>query len=483
MISAKHLTFLVFAIVLFGCKTVKNNSMQPNKPNIIYILADDLGYGDLSCYGQTRFTTPNIDRLAKEGLLFTQHYSGSTVCAPSRSALLTGLHTGNTYIRGNHFTGGKNKNRRPKTAEGQIPLPDSVYTVPEFLKKQGYATGAFGKWGLGYPGSEGDPINQGFDTFYGYNCQRLGHHYYPYHLWDNENKVFLEGNSGTKKGQYAPDLIHNEALKFIDENKNTPFFLYYPTIIPHAELAAPKAYMDKYIGKYNPEKKYKGNDGGDNYRKGKYESQEYPHAAFAAMIHVLDDQVGEIVQKIKDLGLEKNTIFIFTSDNGPHREGGADPNYFDSNGILKGFKRDLYEGGVRVPMIAKWKGKIKEGSKTDHISAFWDIMPTFAHILNTELQVKTDGISFLPTLLDTKNQEKHDYLYWEFHEKKGKQAIRKGNWKLIKLNVKRNPEYFLFDLSKDPSEENNLSEEKPEKLKELIHILENSRTPSKNFKF
>jgi arylsulfatase A len=259
-------------ITIFSCGQDREVSKHNNKPNIIYILADDLGYGDLSCYGQTRFSTPHIDALAKEGLLFTQHYAGSSVCAPSRSTLLTGFHTGHTVIRGN-------KEVRP---EGQWPMPDSTYTIAELLKDQGYVTGAFGKWGLGFPGSEGDPLKQGFDTFYGYNCQRLGHHYYPYYLWDNKKKVMLEGNTGFKKEQYAPTLIHQEALKFIDKNKAKTFFLYYPSIIPHAELAAPMTYMDKYIGKYDPEKQFKGTDSGDDYRDGKYESQQNSTCGFCS---------------------------------------------------------------------------------------------------------------------------------------------------------------------------------------------------------
>ena len=472
--KTRHLIILIITIIATSCTGKrKANSTKTIQPNIIYILSDDLGYGDLSSYGQKLFSTPNIDALAKAGILFTQHYSGSTVCAPSRSSLLTGLHTGNTPVRGN-------KEVRP---EGQWPIPDSTYTIAELLKNQGYATGAFGKWGLGYPGSEGDPLKQGFDTFYGYNCQRLGHHYYPYHLWNNDEKVALDGNSGTKKEQYAPNLIHQEALNFIDKNKGNPFFLYYPSIIPHAELAAPQEYMDKFIGKFEPEKAFLGYDEGEGYRNGKYESQTYPHAAFVAMISLLDNQVGEIVKKVKDLGLEENTIFIFTSDNGPHQEGGADPDYFDSNGILKGYKRDLFEGGIRVPMIARWKGKIKAGTQTDHVSAFWDVMPTLADILKVELKAKTDGISFLPTLLDAGKQINHDYLYWEFHELKGRQAIRKDQWKLVKYKVKETPEYFLFDLSLDPSETKDLSNERPEKLVELKKILETARTESETFKF
>ena len=263
----------------------------PQKPNIIFILADDLGYGDLSTYGQTPFETPNLDRLAQEGMKFTQHYSGSTVCAPSRSVIMTGKHTGHTFIRGN-------KEVQP---EGQYPLADSIRTLPEMLKEHGYVTGAFGKWGLGYPGSEGDPLNQGFDRFFGYNCQRLGHHYYPYYLWDNDQKLMLEANVGKEKGTYAPKVIQDQTLDFIEQNQDTSFFLFVPSIIPHAELAAPEEYMAKYRGKFLPEKVYEGYDDGPDYRQGPYESQAESHAAFAAMVNVLDDQVGEIITKLEEV--------------------------------------------------------------------------------------------------------------------------------------------------------------------------------------
>ncbi|WP_282072499.1 arylsulfatase, partial [Polaribacter atrinae] len=352
----KYVFISLIIIIATSCSVNKNNkSTGSNKPNIIYILADDLGYGDLSSYGQTKFSTPNIDKLAKEGILFTQHYAGATVCAPSRSSLMTGLHTGNTPIRGNKA----------------LELPSKTKTLAEFLKDNGYKTGGFGKWGLGSANAEGSPLQQGFDSFFGYYSQRLAHHYYPDYLWENDNKVILKGNQGLNKKEYAPNLIHKKALSFIDDHKAAPFFLYYPSIIPHAELFAPKEYLDKFKGKFKLEKNYKGTDDGELYKKGRYGSQPNSHAAFVAMITLLDDQVGEIVQKVKDLGLEENTIFIFTSDNGPHKEGGADPDYFNSNGNLKGYKRDLYEGGIRVPMIAKWKGKITAGTTTNHPSAFW----------------------------------------------------------------------------------------------------------------
>tara|TARA_B100000949_G_scaffold182310_1_gene163580 strand:+ start:2871 stop:4322 length:1452 start_codon:yes stop_codon:yes gene_type:complete len=475
----------VLSVFIFlSCNSGKKNRDAQNqekverveKPNVIYILADDLGYGDLGCYGQTKFATPNIDKLAQKGMLFTQHYSGSTVCAPSRSALMTGMHTGHTVVRGN-------KEVRP---EGQHPIPDSTYTLAEAFKSAGYQTGAFGKWGLGYPGSEGDPIKQGFDTFFGYNCQRLGHNYYPRHLWSNNDSLVLEGNHGNKKEVYAPNLIHEKTLDFIDENKENPFFLYVPSIIPHAELVAPDSIMNAFRGKYDPEHQFQGVDDGPDYRNGPYGSQKESHAAFAAMVSLLDLQVGEIMDKVEELGLTDNTIIIFTSDNGPHQEGGADPDYFDSNGPLKGYKRDLYEGGIRVPMIVSWPGVIDEGSKTDHISAFWDVFPTVAEVLKIDSPNNIDGISFLPTLNgNDESQNQHEYLYWEFHEKGGRQAVRKGNWKAVKYDVFKGKEskIELYDLENDLQEENNVAADHPEIIKEMQIILDSARTPSSVYQF
>ena len=475
----------LFAIVFLGACETTIVSNQPNtdaqktkQPNIIYILADDLGYGDLSCYGQKKFSTPNIDRLAKEGMLFTQHYSGSTVCAPSRSALMTGQHTGHTYIRGN-------KEVRP---EGQHPMPDSIQTIAETLKKAGYATGAFGKWGLGFPNSSGDPTKQGFDTFYGYNCQRVGHHYYPNFLRSNLDSIPLEKNKGMGTGTYAPNLIHEKTLAFIETNKDNPFFLFVPSIIPHAELAAPEKYMKKYRGKFLPEKQYKGTDDPNHkhFRNGPYQSQSECHAAFVAMIDLLDEQVGEIMQKVEDLGLAENTLIIFTSDNGPHQEGGADPEYFDSNGPLKGFKRDLYEGGIRVPMIARWIGEIQAGSLSNHVSAFWDIFPTIADIAKVSPPENMDGISFLPALLSQSDkQEQHEYLYWEFHERGGRIAIRKRDWKGVRYDVLKNPNspLELYNLKTDIGETTNLSAQHPEIVQEMETILANVRTSSEVFTF
>ena len=468
---------LIFPLSFISCNNqTKPKPEETNQPNIVYILADDLGYGDVSYNGQTHFETPNIDNLAENGMKFTQHYSGSTVCAPSRSALMTGKHTGHTYIRGN-------KEIQP---EGQHPLEAEALTMAEALQDAGYVTGGFGKWGLGFPGSEGDPVNQGFDEFFGYNCQRIGHHYYPYHMWHNEEKIILEGNVGQQTGQYGPEVIQKYAMNFLEENSDTAFFMYYPSIIPHAELYAPEEYMEKYRGKFLPEKEYEGVDEGENFRQGPYGSQPESHAAFAAMVDYLDMQVGEIVAKLKELGVYENTLIIFTSDNGPHMEGGADPDYFDSNGPLKGYKRDLYEGGIRVPMIAVWNGKIVAGSKTDHISAFWDIFPTVAEISGATVPEDIDGISFLPTLLgNDEEQKEHEYMYWEFHERGGRQAVRKGNWKLVKYNV-LDPEKTtteLYNLESDLGEENNVAEEHPEIVEELSEIMKNTRTESEVFTF
>lgn len=478
---SKQLSFLILFIAIllgYSCKNKENKMVEKkvdSKPNLIYILADDLGYGDLSIYGQEKFTTPNIDKLARQGMLFTQHYSGSTVCAPSRSSLMTGMHTGHTVVRGN----------KEILPEGQYPIPENTYTIAEALKKEGYVTGAFGKWGLGFPKSEGDPIKQGFDTFFGYNCQRMGHNYYPNHLWSNQDSIVLKENKGKEDVIYAPELIHDKTLQFMEDNRNSPFFLYVPSIIPHAELSAPEVYMLNHRGKYPPEKAYKGVDDGLEFNQGPYRSQKETHAAFAAMIELLDNQVGEIMDKVEELGIADNTMIVFTSDNGPHQEAGADPEYFNSNGPFKGLKRDLYEGGIRVPMIVSWPGKIAPNTRTDHVSAFWDVFPTFSEIVGADVPDNLDGISFLPTLLGDENQLNHEYLYWEFHEKGGRQAVRKGNWKAVKYNVLINTEATLelYDLSKDPGEENNLSNTHPNLVKKMETILKKARTPSKIFTF
>lgn len=464
---------MLLLVLLSACSTTEPEKKQPN---IIYILADDMGYGDLSCYGQSRFSTPNIDRLADEGIRFVNHYAGSTVCAPSRGTLMTGKHTGHAFSRGNKGVPGN---------KGDFPLEGSEVTVAEMLKDAGYVTGMFGKWGLGYSGSEGDPNKQGFDEFYGFLSQALAHNYYPYHLWHNQQKVELPGNAGQNTEQYAPSLIHEQVMNFLEANKDTTFFLYYPTTIPHAELFAPEEYMEKYRGKFLPEKEYAGKDSGKGYKSGGYGSQKESHAAFAAMINLLDDQVGEIIDKVKELGIAENTIIIFSSDNGPHAEGGADPEYFNSGGGLRGIKRDLYEGGVRVPMIVRWPGVVEPGRESNHISAFWDVLPTLAEITGQEVSQAIDGLSFLPEL-QGKEQPAHDHLYWEFHERGGKQAVRKGNWKAVRLNV--HDDYAgtpveLYNLENDPAETTNVADEYPEIAKEMLELIKASHSPSENFRF
>ncbi len=450
----------LFFLVL-GCFTgCQQKHAAADLPNIVYILADDLGYGDLGVYGQEKIKTPHIDKMASEGLLFTHHYSGSTVCAPSRATLMTGFHTGHTSVRGN----------REFSPEGQYSLPAEDFTIAEMLKKAGYRTGAFGKWGLGFVGEEGDPNKQGFDEFYGYNCQRQAHRYYPKHLWRNNQQILLEGNDGESTGVYAHDLIHKEALDFIENSKDRPFFLFLPYIIPHLELIVPEdEIFESYKGKF-PETPYEGVPGsayGPGWVVSKYCPQEWPHATYAAMVSRLDRHVGEILNKLKSLGIAGNTLVIFTSDNGPDFKGGADPDFFNSPGGFRGYKRDLYEGGIRVPMIAWWPDKIEPG-QSHHLSAFWDVMPTLAELTGIEPELRTDGISFLPTLFDSGQQEQHRYLYWELasdgHEQ---QAILQDNWKFIKIKSEAGLSTELYRLSDDPGETIDLSLWEPGILKDL----------------
>ncbi|MEB2784407.1 arylsulfatase [Algoriphagus persicinus] len=473
------LVFISASLVATGCSAKKEEKTLPveTKTNIIFILADDLGYGDLGFLGQQYIETPNIDRLAKEGMFFTNHYSGATVCAPSRSALLTGLHSGHTPIRGN----------RAVEPEGQYPLPDSIASVAKVMRSAGYKTGAFGKWGLGFIGTTGDPNQQGFEQFYGYNCQSYAHRYYPAYLWDNSEKDTLKGNGWIEKTTYAPDLIQERTISFIEKNKDDPFFLFMPIVMPHAELAAPNdEVLKKYRTKFGEEKSYpvrQGSEYGPDINISSYQSQPYPHATFAAMVERIDAYVGEVLAKVEELGLEENTLIIFASDNGAHLEGGADPDFFDSNGPFRGHKRDLYEGGVRTPMIAWWPGKVKAGSQSDHISAFWDFLPTFAEVAGADIPLNIDGISFLPALMEQSDQKQHEFLYWEFHEQGGKQAVRQGKWKAVKLQVfgSDEPTIELYDLSTDLGEELDIAAQHPEKVKELEALMNESHEPNPIF--
>ena len=430
------------------------------KPNIIFVLADDLGYGDLGCYGQKRIRTPNLDRMAAEGMRFTDHYAGSTVCAPSRCSLMTGLHTGHTYVRGN----------REIQPMGQLPLPAETVTLAKVLKQVGYSTALIGKWGLGGPDSTGTPNNQGFDYFFGYLCQRHAHNYYPEFLFRNDERVPLDNEVAgdrpdgagvaTRRAQYSYDLMAQEALHFVEANRDGPFFLYLAITIPHANNEA-------------------GNKGMEVPDYGVYAKEDWPEPqkGHAAMISRLDRDMGRLMQKLEDLGIDEDTLVCFTSDNGPHREGGADPTFFDSNGPLRGIKRDLYEGGIRVPLIARWPGKIQAGTQSDHVSAFWDVLPTLADLTGAGSPGDTDGISMVPTLLGRPDQqERHTYLYWEFHERGSKQAVRMGRWKAVRFGAAGRP--ALYDLQKDVGETNNVADRHLEVVAKVEAVLAVARTES-----
>ena len=431
------------------------------KPNFVYIMVDDAGYGDFSCFGQKHFKTPSVDRMATEGMKFTDFYAASTVCAPSRCSLMTGVHTGHALVRGN----------REVQPEGQAPLADSALTMPEVLGKAGYVSGMFGKWGLGAPGSEGDPMNQGFDRFYGYNCQRQAHNFYPTHLWSDRSKVELNRKS------YSHSLIAEECLKFIRKNKDKPFFCYAPFTIPHAAMQAPEEHVVPWRKKFQEFEDVKGKYGGAVINN--------PVAAFAGMMTILDHDVGRILDLLNELGIAKDTLVIFTSDNGPHKEGGHKPDFFDSNGPLRGYKRDLYEGGIRVATTAWWPGVIKSGSTSSHIGAGWDVLPTFCELAGISAPDGIDGVSFAPTLRGEKiKQTKREYIYWEFHEQGGKQAIRKGKWKAVRLNVRKKPDgpIELYDLSSDIGETKNLAEKHPDLIKEMSRLMTSSRTINPTFR-
>lgn len=471
--SKAYITFFLLSLyLLLQPDNSFGQQAKAAQPNIIFILADDMGYGDLGCYGQKLIQTPNLDAMAKQGLRFTQFYAGTAVCAPSRSSLLTGQHTGHTPIRGN-------KGVEP---EGQWPIPDSAVTIAEVLKKGGYVTGDFGKWGLGPVASTGDPIKQGFDAFYGYNCQSKAHNYYPDHLWENDTRVDFAGNTPNNFSDYSADLIQQKALSFIKTQKDKPFFLFLSYTLPHAALQVPlgDSLFAKYRKLFNEEEQ----PIPDEMWNGKgYKPQSFPRAAYAAMVSRLDVYVGQVLQKLREYGIDKNTLVIFSSDNGPHKEGGNDPNYFKSSGPFRGIKRDLYEGGIREPFIAWWPGKIKAGATSDYAGAFWDLLPTFAELAKQPQPKGIDGISIVPALFGQKNAPTHPWLYWEFHEQGGKQAVRMGKWKGIKLNAAANPNgpIELYDLQTDVSEKNNIADKHPEVVAEIKKIMQQQHRESPDF--
>ncbi len=497
---------IVFLTILFIAVGCKKKEMLVKQPNIIYILADDLGYGELGAYGQDKIKTPNIDKLAASGMLFTQHYSGSPVCAPSRYMLLTGKHSGHAFIRGNDEWASRGEVWNYEKAvnnpnlEGQRPIKNSTVTLGEVLQQAGYKTAIVGKWGLGAPTTDGIPNKNGFDFFYGYNCQRQAHQLYPKHLWKNEEKIWLDNAlvaphqrlekdadslhlASYEKFQqkdYAPALMQKEVLQFIENNKDQPFFMYYASPLPHLPLQVPQEYVDKYVQLFGDEKPYVGEKG--------YFPSRYPNATYAGMISYLDDQVGEIIAKLKALNLYENTIVIFTSDNGPSYTGGVDAAFFNSAqpfkndyGRTKGF---VYEGGIRVPMIASWPKKIKAGSQSNHLSAFWDVLPTMAELVKINPPDSIDGISFLPTLLGKEKQPEHEFLYWEFPSYQGQQAVRMGKWKGVRKNIfEGNMEVELYDLENDITESNNIAKEHPEIVKQIEHIMQKEHTEAEIERF
>ncbi|RDV27375.1 N-acetylgalactosamine-6-sulfatase [Alteromonas aestuariivivens] len=488
----------VCSAILAGCSSSLDAAEQTapieqDKPNVIYIIVDDMGIGDIEPYGQDKIRTPNLQQFANEGLTFTQHYAGSTVCSPSRAALMTGLHTGHNQIRGNYELGDYTDDKE----YGQMPLNPGSTTLATVMKQAGYTTALIGKWGLGGPGSYGVPNRHGFDYFFGYLDQKQAHNHYPTHLWRNEQWVALdnewvhphqpfpegldpydpESYKAFLREDFAQERLTQDALRYIKENHNRPFFLYLAYAGPHAALQAPEAEIDAYNFEETP------------YGPGAlYLPQRRPRAARAAMISHIDKSVGQITRLLEELNLDDNTLVIFTSDNGPSFEGGADLEFFDSNGEFRGYKRDLYEGGIRMPTIARWPGKVAEGQRTDHVSAFWDVLPTLADLAGVELTTPTDGISFLPTLLNEEGQEQHSSLYWEFHNMKGYhiQAVRmdddnKAAWKAVRIYKNRqrvDPPIELYNLTTDPSETHNVAENYPEVVEKAAQLMKSSRTPS-----
>jgi arylsulfatase A-like enzyme len=467
----KHLRWtLLLSLILSHLCSCDRPVEESQPPNIIFIMADDMGVGDLGCYGQEVIQTPRIDALAARGMLFTRHYAGNTVCAPSRCALMTGYHMGHAAIRGN----------RQAVPSGQWPLTAESVTVAELLKQAGYATAMIGKWGLGIENSTGDPLKQGFDFYYGYLDQVLAHNYYPDYLLRNGNREFLKnqvryldstawhrglGSYAVKKVEYSHDLMTHEALQFIEKHRDSLFFLYLPYTIPHDN------------GEAKPGERQEVPDFGPYGEKAWPEERK----GYAAMITRLDRDVGRIMDLLGELGLEENSVIFFTSDNGPmpDREMTA---YFNSSGSLRGGKRYLYEGGIRVPMIVSWKGTIEPGSRTDLVSAFWDFLPTACDLAGLEVPPDIDGISYLPTLRGH-SQPGHELLYWEFMERGGSQAILKYPWKLIRNQVISHPPgtLELYQLESDPVEENNLVGEHPGLVEELLDLMTQEREESPIF--
>lgn len=456
-------------IILLTLFLTRSICAEDRQPNIVFILADDLGCFELGCYGQQKIKTPHLDRLAASGMKFTRFYAGNNVCAPSRCSLLTGKHPGHASIR-------DNKEVQP---EGQHPLELDEATLSSVVKKQGYATGAIGKWGLGMFRSTGDPLRHGFDFFYGYNCQRHAHSHYPRYLYRNQLRVDLPGNSINTGDTYSHDLLEKESLQFIRDHRAEPFFLYLPYIIPHVAVQVPEVDLKQYQGQLGNDPAYDGKKG--------YQPHPAPHAGYAAMVSKLDRTVGRIVDELKELGLLENTLIIFTSDNGPtHNVGGADSTFFQSAGPLRGLKGSMYEGGLRVPCIAMWQGKIKPGSVCDTRWAFWDMLPTLAELTRAKIHASCDGISFLPTLLGRHQAKVHECLYWESPGYGGQQAVIAGPWKAVRQQMKQQASRGvmtteLYQIDSDESEKHNVAASHPDVVARMEALMKREHTPSSLF--
>lgn len=456
-------TVFFLTVFLFCSLALQAQSRKESLPNIIFILADDLGYGDIGAYGQQTIKTPNLDQLAREGMRFTDFYAGSTVCAPSRASLMTGQHTGRTYIRGN----------------GELPLRQQDSVLPQYLKQKGYVNGMVGKWGLGLQNTTGVPEKKGWDFFVGHLHHVEGHYQQSDSVWKMSKGASKK--VAVPKATYLNELFTTSAIEFIQQNKRKPFFLYVSYTLPHAELVVPERYLHQYQDKngnslFEPEKPQPAGQ--------HYGPQPHPKAAYAAMVTSMDAYIGTLLQQLKKLGLDKNTIVVFASDNGTHVEGGRRlqdaAKFFNSSGPLRGIKRDLYEGGIRIPFIVKWPGRVPAASTSSFIGAFWDVLPTLAAISNTRVS-STDGISFLPALKGQPQKAQHHFLYWEFYENGFKQAVRKGDWKAIRFYKGEKPDRTeLYNLAADVSEKNDLSKVNPDQVKEMEALMDEAHKPSES---
>ncbi len=467
---------LLLTLALASVLSLPSTS-HARKPNIVFILADDLGYAELGCYGQKWIKTPHIDRLAAEGVKFTDHYSGQAVCAPCRCVLMTGKHPGHAAIRDNGDPGGPEAKVHP--FPGQNPLPDEEVTIAEILKEQGYVTAAIGKWGLGHYGTSGAPDKQGFDLFFGYNCQRHAHNHFPKFLWRNGQMIPQPGNTRELDGAiHSQDAFTAEALTFVRENKDEPFFLYLPYAIPHLSIQTTNRWLDMYKDEIPEE---------DHEHRG-YLKHPFPRAGYAAMVTMMDDSVGQVVGLIDELGLRDDTLIVFTSDNGPtyDRLGGSDSDFFASAGGLRGLKGSLYEGGIRVPMVARWPGEIKAGTVSGFPSAFWDWKPTLAAVAGAPAPEGVDGISLLAALKGDGDPPAREFLYWEFPGYGGQQVVRRGEWKAVRQNLRRTKpgapiKTELYHLETDRAESNDVAAEHPEVVAELEAIMAREHTPNPKF--